>query len=179
MWIDSDMIFEPETYARMYEAATKGGHKIVSALAFMYDEAAGMIVPNIFNWDEKDQEYKVHLRYERDSAFYCDATGVAFTMIHRSIFEDLEERGYGDNWHFDHHVHPDSGKPMGHDIAFFHMCRTLLDERVWYMSNAKVGHRRTVEIREENFDAMLKQYEQIKRDGPQGPLTDQQMARLG
>ena len=182
MWIDSDMTFEPTDYAKLYAAATQGGHKIVTGLCFMFDEGVQSIMPNIFNWsdDPDDLGYKIHLQYERDSAFYCDATGVAFTMIHRSIFEDLEELGYGDNWHFDWHEHPDTGGPMGHDVAFFHLCRTLLDERVWYVSAAKVGHRRTVEIREENFDAMLRSVEALRSipESERPPLTERQLERL-
>ena len=179
MWIDSDMVFEPEAYFDLFAEAMKG-HRIVTGLAFMYDEGAKLIIPNIFMWNEEKKAHEAEVHYEKDSSFWCDATGVAFTLIHRSIFEDLIEHGYEDNWHFDWHEHPATGTPMGHDVAFFEACRTKLGERVWYVAGAKTGHRKVVEIGEENFDQMMAQWEAIKampeEDRP--PLTEKQLAML-
>ena len=179
MWIDSDMVFTPEAYFDLFAEAMKG-HKIVTGLAFMYDEGAKLIMPNIFMWNDESHQHEVQVTYEKDASFWCDATGVAFTLIHRSIFEGLIEHGYEDNWHFDWHEHPATGTPMGHDVAFFWAARTLLGERVWYVSKAKTGHRKTVEIAEENFEQMMTSYKALRNmpEEDRPPLTEKQLAML-
>jgi len=180
MWIDSDMVFEPEAYAMLFEQAL-AGHKIVTGLAFMWDEGAKLIMPNIFMFNEEKNAHEIILSYGEEP-FYCDATGVAFTLIHRSIFEDLvkADPSMEGNWHFDWHEHPAHNGPMGHDIAFFYAARTLLGERVWYVPGAKTGHRKTVEIAESNFEQMMIQYAQLKKMKPEDrpPLTEKQLAMM-
>jgi hypothetical protein len=149
LWIDSDMDFTPDAFATLYqEATTNPEAKIVTGLCFMYDADSTTIFPNIF-YQQEDGSYGPEWQYEPDSRFWCDATGVAFTLIHRSVFEAV---GYP--WHQDWIIHPETGHPMGHDISFYHKARKH-GFRVRYCADAKVSHVKTWAIGETAFMRQL------------------------
>ncbi len=153
LWIDSDMTFDLNTYYRLLDA--QKDHRITTALAYIYTGEA--IWPNIFYYNEEAKSYEIDFKYNPGSEFYVDATGVAFTMIHRSVYEELNELGLEGRWHEDHVEHYETGREMGHDISFFHEARTKLGVRPWYITSAKTGHVKVGVIDEGAFHAFISQ----------------------
>ena len=138
LWVDSDMVFVPKTYAIIYEEMTRlrsRGEKcgITTALAFMYSDNEQKVLPNCFFRGE-DGRYEVRAAYKQNERFWCDATGVAFTLIHREVFEAV-----GPPWHQDWVTHPETHQPMGHDVNFFHEAAKH-GYRVRYCADAQTGH---------------------------------------
>lgn len=138
LWIDSDMAFAPSTFAIIYEEMLRLRHEgtqcgVTSALAFMYSETDQKVLPNCF-FRNQDGRYEVRAEYKPRERFWCDATGVAFTLIHREVYEKV-----GPPWHQDWVQHPETGFPMGHDVSFFHEAAKH-GYRVRYCSDAQTGH---------------------------------------
>jgi GT2 family glycosyltransferase len=151
-WIDSDMAFSPSAYDILLREAIKGKAKIISALAYIW--LGNAVIPNIFYMRDSQNrgspDFEIEWRYEKDSRFWCDATGVAFTLIHREVFEKLREG----RWHEDHIEHPEVGHPMGHDLAFFYQANKL-GYRVWYCADAKTRHIKSIGVDEPMFETFL------------------------
>lgn len=168
LWIDSDMIFTPQTFATIYEEMLflrkKGAERcgITSALAFMYSENEAKVLPNCFFRNGENGQYEVRAEYEPGNRFWCDATGVAFTLIHREVFEAV-----GHPWHQDWVKHPETGEPMGHDVSFYHEAGKY-GYKVRYCTDAKTGHMKQFAVDEAmwlNYLASIKgRMEEIKQE---------------
>ena len=157
MWIDDDMAFDPGAYKILYEEMAGEGDfqcgpdvYMVAGLAFIYDADQGTQRPTCLDFNEEANEYQSRAYYPKNGRFFCDSTGAAFVMIHRDIFEAT-----GPLWHLDTECHPETMKPMGHDVAFFHNARKITGERVWYCADAKTGHVKTWQASEDTYEAFL------------------------
>lgn len=146
--IDTDMKFEMTAIDDLVEAAEEAGAKAAGALCFGYTPAINEVFVGIWKYDEEKKQYLKQHEYEENSRFYVDATGAAFLLIHRSILEEL-----GDDWHQDHIAHPDTGNPMGHDIALCHRIRTETGNRILYCADIKIGHVKKFIVDEDTFKA--------------------------
>lgn len=153
LWIDSDMTFMPKVFTTIYDEMirlrSRGEHcGITSALAFMYDGNDPKVLPNCFFRGE-DGRYQVRAGYEKNSRFWCDASGVAFTLIHREVFKAV-----GWPYHQDWVKHPDTGEPMGHDVSFYHEAAKH-GYRVRYCADAPTGHLKMFEVDESMWERYL------------------------
>ena len=108
MWLDTDMGFEADAIDRLMEVADPEKAPIVGGLCFMMREVGvdgigGMLVqpaPTIFNWYDngEHQGFTVSKEYPRDQLVNCAATGSAFVLIHKSVFQKIEAE-YGPTWY--------------------------------------------------------------------------------
>jgi len=139
LWIDSDMVFVPQTFSLIYEEMLTQRHNgvqcgITNALAFMYSETEQKVLPNCFFRNPTTGLHEVRAEYRQGERFWCDATGVAFTLIHREVFDAV-----GSPYHQDWVKHPDTGVQMGHDVHFFYEA-SKHGYRVRYCADAQTGH---------------------------------------
>jgi hypothetical protein len=135
LMVDTDMGFEPDSLYRLLEVAHPAERPIVGGLAFTQREIShdGMWgfrtvpTPTIFDW-KMDPELGVPghmalMMYPVNAPVQCAATGAAFILIHRSVFERIAQTlipgtdvRIGPTW-FDR-THGPTGGLMGEDISF-------------------------------------------------------------
>jgi hypothetical protein len=149
--IDTDMVFDMTAPDDLLDAAIEAGAKHAAGLCFGFDKTAKSVFHAIYNWNEEESRYHLEEEYEEDSRFYCDATGAAFLLTHRSVLEELDYP-----WHQDHVKHPDTGGMMGHDLSFSHRVRTETGERVLYCADIKIGHVKEFIVDEDTYKAYRK-----------------------
>lgn len=133
--VDTDMGFEPDSLYRLIEVAHPEHRPIVGGLCFTQREIAhdGMggyrtvPTPTIFDWKEDPDTgvpgHMALMTYPVNQPVQCAATGAAFILIHRSVFEKIAETlvpgtdiKMGPTW-FDR-THGPTGGLMGEDISF-------------------------------------------------------------
>ena len=121
LWVDSDMGYAPADVYKLLAAADPTSRPIVGGLCFASREYAGDGMggyltrpsPTIFQWADVDgvrQPTGGH-QYPVNSLVRCAATGSAFVVIHRGVFEAI-----GGGWY--DRMPADDGKLMGEDISF-------------------------------------------------------------
>lgn len=131
LWIDSDMGFEPESAYRLLAVADPVERPIVGGLCFVNREVAhdGMFgfrtqpLPTIYDWVEDADGTPRFLSmplYPVNTLLRVRATGSAFVLIHRSVFERMaaaavESARFGAP--YDQVRGPD-GKLLGEDVSF-------------------------------------------------------------
>lgn len=126
LMIDADMGFAPDSLYRLLEVAHPVHRPIVGGLCFVarqFDEDGlnGYRVrpqPTLMDWRECDDGLKrfwsVPL-YPVNSVVQVAATGSAFILIHRSVFEKIAEN-VGPTWY--DQTHGTDGKLLGEDVSF-------------------------------------------------------------
>ena len=105
LWIDTDMGFAPTVATELLAALDKDTRPIVGALCFMQSEVGpdGMggyhTRPSvtIFDWVEEGPHRYLMNKVSQDgypvnTLYSCGGTGSAMVLIHRRIFEEIEER---------------------------------------------------------------------------------------
>jgi len=131
LWIDSDMGFEPDSCYRLLEVADPVERPIVGGLAFVQREVAhdGMFgfrtqpLPTIYDWvtdDEGTPRFLSMPLYPVNSLMRVRATGSAFILIHRSVFEKMavaadESAVFGAPYD---QIRGPEGKLLGEDVSF-------------------------------------------------------------
>jgi len=163
LWLDTDMGFRPDLLERLLAAADPTERPIVGALCFSqrklgpdtmggYHTAA---TPTIFDWapvknDAGDdlEGFDIRWGYPSDALVRCSATGSAAVLIHRSVFERIQER-YGAEWY--HRVLASDG-PMGEDLSFC-MRATALDIPVHVHTGVRTTHAKRIWLAEHDYQA--------------------------
>ena len=119
MWIDTDQRFEMDAIARLRQTAESLDAQACGGLTFIYGRADKSVKTNGFLWSPEENDSKGGFKsiedYRSGGKYVIDATGSAFVLMHRTIFDQKES-----DWHTSWSPHPDTGAYMGHDIAFFY-----------------------------------------------------------
>lgn len=128
LWIDTDMGFTPTVATELLAAADKALRPIVGALCFMQSEVApdgmgGYLTQpsvTIFDWvEEGGHRYLSNLitkyGYPVNTLYECGGTGSAMVLIHRRIFEEIEERD-GPVWY--ERILNTTGVLVSEDLSF-------------------------------------------------------------
>ena len=119
MWIDTDQRFEMDAIDRLRTTAKNLGAQACGGLTFIYGRHERSVKTNGFMWNPEsgagDGGFQNIEEYKKGGRYEIGATGSAFVLLHRDIFNLREE-----NWHTSWSPHPDTGQYMGHDIAFFY-----------------------------------------------------------
>lgn len=126
LWVDTDMGFAPDALDRLLEAADPVLRPIVGGLCFAsrqyaHDGMSGYRTrpqPTLYDWREGDDgvsRFFIVPIYPVNAVMRVAATGSAFILIHRSVFESIAEK-FGPTW-YDRTPDP-TGEILGEDISF-------------------------------------------------------------
>lgn len=158
LMVDADMGFTGDSLDRLLEVAHPDTHPIVGGLCFVQRETVedGMSgwrwlpVPTIYQWQTHPNGktgFTPRVHYPIDQVVRCHATGGAFVLIHRTVFERLADE-WGPHW-FDRTAGPD-GAMMGEDLSFF--VRVMAAEfPVHVHTGVTTTHQKTVWVSEVDF----------------------------
>lgn len=118
-FVDTDMVFAPDTLDRLVDRAHETGYSIVGALCAMVGSSRP--IPNLF-YDSRDGMFDSPVDYPEGPTPVA-ATGTGCVLIHRNVFEAIRrDRTDGDWAWFNTDIRPDpvTGKPMmlGEDLTF-------------------------------------------------------------
>ena len=161
MWVDTDMGFEANAVDRLMDAADPDSAPIMGGLCFMnrevgVDGVGGYLVqpaPTIFDWydDGERRGFTVRRDYERDSVLTCAGTGSAFVLIHKSVFQRIEEE-YGQAW-YSPVRNPTTDSWISEDLS---MCAraNALEIPVHVHTGVKTTHLKHMWLDERLFDRM-------------------------
>ena len=156
--IDADMGFEPMALDQLLALADPVNRPIVGGLAFAQREAfddglSGFRCvprPTIFDYVKHDDghfRFTGVAHYPVNTLMRSAATGGAFMVIHRSVFQRIFD-DQGDSW-FDRVRHPD-GSLMGEDISFFVRCQAL-DIPLFIHTGIRTTHMKQLWLGESDF----------------------------
>lgn len=135
-WIDSDMVFKPDTMMRLIETAEQGGYDYVSGLTFSRKYPSVPTICKELHWERREDGFIDHgceqyLDYPRDSVFEIAASGCACLLMKTELCDKVV-RGFG--------VPPFDALPcMGEDYSFCWRL-TKLGVKMVCDSRVKVGH---------------------------------------
>ena len=161
MWVDTDMGFQANAVDRLMDAADPDSAPIMGGLCFMnreveVDGVGGYLVqpaPTIFDWydDGERRGFTVRREYERDSVLTCAGTGSAFVLIHKSVFQRIEEE-YGQAW-YSPVRNPTTDSWISEDLS---MCAraNALEIPVHVHTGVKTTHLKHMWLDERLFDRM-------------------------
>lgn len=157
-WIDTDMGFPADMVDRLLEAADPVERPIVGALCFAQEEHTDdglggfrcRAIPTIYDWAKVGDQmgFAVRWQYPIDTLTRCQGTGSAAILIHRSVFEKVEER-YGRVW-YDRVPNTTTGQVLGEDLAFCLRAGTL-DISVHIHTGVKTTHHKHFWLSEEDY----------------------------
>jgi hypothetical protein len=162
-WIDTDMGFGPDIVDQLLAVADPAERPIVGALCFAQrelssDGANGYHVkaaPTIYDWVNTGdkQGFMARQTYEPGSVTRCSGTGSAAILIHRSVFERIND-AYGPVWYNRApEAKPDDDgviRMMGEDLSFCMRAGTL-DIPVHVHTGVKTTHLKNVWLSEVDY----------------------------
>lgn len=153
-WLDTDMGFEADAPFRLLAAADPTERPIVGGLCFGTGRSGGPLFPTIFV--ESDGVMGVVHDYPRDTLVECDGTGMAFCLVHRTVFEKMAEHyaytpdGHPDlfPWFVDGQI---GAAEMEADLAFCLRARRL-GFPVHVHTGVKTAHKKVQFLTEDFYD---------------------------
>jgi hypothetical protein len=122
-WIDTDMGFESDSLERLIEVADPEVRPIVGGLCF-----GQKVVAQDGLGGQKRKSYPTILKLVEENGFYstapatiypvnqlieCDATGAAFVLVHRSVFQAFENNDWYEEIFYKNNI-----SKFGEDISF-------------------------------------------------------------
>lgn len=157
LWIDTDMGFEPDALDRLLAVADPVKRPVVGGLCFVQRQYAhdGMNgfwtrpTPTLWDWQENSEGGSGFLYvpiYPVNAVMRVAATGSAFILIHRSVFERIAEHEVerdgeavklGPVW-YNQTPAPD-GQLLGEDMSFCVRC-ALVDVPVYVHTGVRTSH---------------------------------------
>jgi hypothetical protein len=126
-WVDTDMGFAADSLHALLTLAHPADRPIVGGLCFAqmerdHDGMGGFItepIPTLYKWAELGDGVRGFVswrNYPRNAMCEVNATGSAFILIHRSVFEAIRDQ-FGDTW-YDQLPAPDGVGLLGEDLSF-------------------------------------------------------------
>lgn len=179
-WLDCDMGFRPDTLDRLLAAAHPKERPAVSALAFKCsqlepDDAGGYIteaVPVIMDWGtsaDGKQGFVCRLTYPGNALVQCAATGMACTLIHRSVYESIREK-FGDTWHSSMKS-PDGMTTFTPDVSFW--CRAAMcGFPLFVHTGIPTSHQKTTWVSHRSYVAQVGEAWEAKDPGEGFTVAD-------
>lgn len=131
MWVDTDMGWAPDGMYRLWKHAHPKERPIVGGLCFASRESGSDGVggyytvprPTIFEWREHEGVMKFcgRIEYPVNELIQCEATGGAFLLVHRSVYERMDEAAVAKDrpaGHWYDRMRGTDGELLGEDISF-------------------------------------------------------------
>lgn len=145
LWLDSDMVFEPDLLARLSQDMDETGADVVCGLFFGRRPPIQPAIYSVLKTEQKGDMLYIHEEkyenYPKDSLFEIAACGMAATLVSVDICRKIVER-YG---------MPFSPLPgLGEDLSFCYRAREL-GASLMCDSSVKVNHLGLVEFGEADF----------------------------
>ena len=141
LWIDEDCVVHPNAPAKLRAFAMENNAVAASGYGVTYDPYNGNLALGAWNFDEETKVWE-HAE-SQDEAFWVDGAGCHFSLMHRSIYEDIIEKPYHVDWII---AHPESGEPMAHDLALSlklkragHRILYVPEVLTWHVKEWKIG----------------------------------------
>src|SRR3990167_1827173 len=140
---DTDMVFPANAVDRLL-LATENSRKIVGGLCFMVTPV-GTLLPTLYDF-RADGFTKARTTYEKDKGVEVAATGAAFMLVHRSVFENIRKANPNKLYPFYDEYEID-GHWIGEDISFC-MKAQALGHKIYVDTSLKIGHEKPVVLTE-------------------------------
>ena len=126
-WVDTDMGFAADSLQALLTLADPTERPMVAGLCFAqmereHDGFGGFIteaIPTLYRWAELGDGVRGFVswrNYPRNAMCEVNATGSAFLLIHRSVFEKIAAE-FGETW-YDQIPAPDGVGLLGEDLSF-------------------------------------------------------------
>lgn len=155
LFIDSDMVWQPDHISTLVETQKKWDLDIVGGLCFQRSEP---YQPTLYKYAPDDPDsYTFMEKWDEDTAVEVDATGMAFCLIHKRVFDRILQKFGGESF-------PDFeerqryipipffrwGERWGEDFQF---CREAVasGSRIFVDTSVKVGHVGDIVFNEKTF----------------------------
>jgi len=177
-WVDTDMGFHADTLERLMAAADPEDRPVVGALAFTQQEAEsdGMggwrcrAAPTVFDWAHEGDKmgFAVRWNYAHDILTRVAGTGSACILVHRSVFERIEEK-YGRAW-YDRVPNASMGQILSEDLSFCLRAGTL-GIPVHVHTGVKTSHQKTLWLAEDDYYGQVA-LSRLPAAPPAAPATD-------
>lgn len=147
LWVDTDMGFEPDALDRLLAVADPETRPVVGGLCFSarqyaHDGMNGWLTrptPTLYDWKDNPDGGSGFVQaptYRVNAITKCAATGSAFVLIHRSVFEKIAEK-MGPTW-YDRTPAP-NGDLLGEDVSFCVRC-ALVDVPIHVHTGVRTSH---------------------------------------
>ncbi|MAP64040.1 MAG: hypothetical protein CMH34_09930 [Microbacterium sp.] len=160
-WVDTDMGFEANALDQLLASADPTSRPVVGGLCFaqMEREPDGMggfrteVVPALYQWHEASDGrsgFVAWREYPRDTLAEVAATGSAFVLIHRSVFERVAEKFGAGSW-YERMVNPATGQLLGEDLSFCARAR-MVGVPIHVHTGIKTTHRKPRWVGEEDYE---------------------------
>jgi hypothetical protein len=182
-WLDTDMGFAADTLDRLLAVADPVERPIVGGLCFSQREHTSdnmggwrcTATPTVFNWahvtgeaGDEQMGFAVRWEYPDNTAIRVAGTGSACILIHRSVFERIEEK-FGPIW-YDRVPNPSTGQVVSEDLAFC-MRAGALDIPVHVHTGVKTTHQKALWLAEDDYLRQRALDAAIKKDREQAATS--------
>lgn len=159
-WVDSDMGFADDALDTLLGVADPEKAPMVGGLCFAQKEieSDGMggfrsvVIPALYRWVKIDDRtgFMPWLDYPRNAVAEVAATGSAFVLIHRTVFEKVSEKFGAGRW-YDRMINPlADGQLMGEDLSFCARVKTV-DLPIFVHTGVLTTHRKPRWIGESDY----------------------------
>lgn len=160
-WVDTDMGFAPDALDMLLAHADPQKRPVVGGLCFAQMERAtdGMggfrteVVPALYQWHEVSDGRAGFVswgNYPRNTLAEVAATGSAFILIHRTVFERIAERFGAGHW-YDRMRNPLTDQLLGEDLSFCARAR-MVDVPIHVHTGIRTTHRKPRWVGEDDYD---------------------------
>jgi len=176
-WVDTDMGWRPDALERLLSAADPATAPMVGGLCFGlyptgYDGMGGLrfnVTPTLFLIAKRVKDgapvYSPMPTYPEDTVTQVHATGSAFLLVHRTVFEKVRAE-HGEHW-YDQIIDGD-GEVLGEDISFC-LRAGALGVPMFVDTGTPTTHHKHVWIGEDDFWQQRAE-ERLENPAPDLPL---------
>lgn len=168
--LDTDMVWDRSALPSLLAEADAETTPIIGGLCFGGGRGGG-IFPTLYVATDEQLNLERVNEWPKGGLCRVDATGAAFLVIHRSVFERMYA-AFGVDEHGQETAYPwfaygaNAGKPVGEDIAFCLRARAL-EIPVHVHTGVTIGHLKSQILTEDLYDA-LRDEAQTRATAPKG-----------
>lgn len=150
LFIDDDMVWEPDAVGRLIAARDECDADIIGALCY---RRSAPHQPTMFMRERRDSGGYNYLEDWSDDLIEVDATGMAFCLIHRRVLERIADSPMPP-YDIRRQMGPSNffrwEGELGEDLRFCQDAKAA-GCRIWVDTRIEIGHMAEVEIRRKNY----------------------------